>query len=92
MKRGPPKVPRITEAPDQRRRPDESEQEHKCRLAGERYSLVQGETEEEMEMVDFFKQVLAADRRVVITSFALSVIVSRYLGKDHMQNDDVLGN
>ena len=53
--------------------------------------MVQGETEEEMEMVAFFKQVLAADCGGVITSYALSIIVSRYWGKkDHMQNDTSL--
>ena len=87
MKRGPPKVPRITEALDQRKRPGETDQEHKCRLVGERYSLVQGETEEEVEMVDLFKQVLAADSRGVISSFVLSIFVSRYWGKDNMNND-----
>ena len=46
-----------------------------------RYSLVYGETEEEVEMVDFFKQVLAAGSRGVISSFALSIMVSRYWGK-----------
>ena len=48
LRRGHPKVPRSTEAPD-KQRPDESDQEHKCRLAGERYASVQGETEEEVE-------------------------------------------
>jgi hypothetical protein len=41
-------------------------------------------------MVDFFKQVLAADSRGVITSFALSIIVSRYWGRYHMPNDTSL--
>ena len=90
LKRGPPNIPRITEAPDQRKRPDESDQEHKCRLAGERYSSVVGETEEGMEMVEFFQQVLAADSRGVIRSFALSIIVSRYWGRDHIPNDTYL--
>ena len=80
----------MTEAPDQKKRPDETDQEYKCRLAGERYLLVQGETEEEVEMVDFFKQVLAADSRGVISSFALSIMVSRYWGTDHMRNDTSL--
>ena len=43
-----------------------------------------------MEMVDFFKHVLAADSRSVITSFALSIIVSRHWGRDHMPNDTSL--
>ena len=80
LRRGPPKIQRLTEAPDQRKIPGESDQEHKCRLAGERYSTVVGETEAEAEMVDFFKQVLAAASRGVITSFALSIIESRYWG------------
>ena len=41
-------------------------------------------------MVDFFKQVLAADSRGVITSFALSVIVSRHWGRDHNPSDTSL--
>ena len=41
-------------------------------------------------MVDFFKQVLAADSRGVISSFALHILVSRYWGKDHMKNDTSL--
>jgi hypothetical protein len=90
LRRGPPNIQRITEAPDQRQIPDESDQEHKCRLAGERYSTVVGETEDENVIVDFFKQVLAADSRGVITSFALSIIVSRYWGRDHMPHDPPL--
>ena len=43
-----------------------------------------------MEMVDFFKQVLVADSRGAINSFALSIIVSRYWGRDHMPNDTYL--
>jgi len=80
MKRGPSKILRFTEALEQKK-PGETDQEFKCRVARERYSLVQGETEEEVEMVDFFKQVLADDSRGVISSFALSVMVSRYWGK-----------
>jgi hypothetical protein len=42
-------------------------------------------------MVDFFKQVLAADSREVISSFAISVMVSRYWGKkDHRVHDTSL--
>ena len=52
--------------------------------------MVQGETEEEVEMVDLFKQVLAADSRGVISSFALSIMVCRYWGKDHKENDTSL--
>ena len=43
-----------------------------------------------MELVDFFKQVLVVDSRDVITSFALSIIVSRYWGRGHMPNDTSL--
>ena len=52
--------------------------------------MVQGETEEEVEMVDFFKQVLAADSRGAISSFALSIMVSRHWGTGHMRNDTSL--
>jgi hypothetical protein len=87
LRRGPPKIPklqRIVGTPDLRRGVGESEQEYKFRLAGERYASVTGETEQEADMVDFFKQVLAADSRGVITSFALSIIVSRHWGRDHL--------
>ena len=43
-------------------------------------------------MVDFFKQVPAADSRRVISSFALSIMVSRHWGADHMRNDTSLVN
>ena len=93
LRRGPPKIPklqRIIGTPDLRRGIGESEQEYKFRLAGERYASVTGETEQEADMVDFFKQVLAADSRGVITSFALSVIVSRHWGRDHNPSDTSL--
>jgi hypothetical protein len=77
MKRGPPKVPRFADAPKQNK-PGESDQEYKRRLVSERYYVAQGETEEDIEMVSFFKQVLAADSRGVISSLALSVMVSRH--------------
>ncbi len=76
MKRGPPKVPRVVDSPEQRK-PGESDQEYKCRMVSDRYSLVQGETEYEVEIDDFFKQILAADSRGVISLFARSVMVSR---------------
>ena len=48
--------------------------------------MAQGETDE-----DVVKQVLAADSRGVISSFALSILVSRYWGKDlNMKNDTSL--
>ena len=68
-------------APDQRRGVGEREQEYKFRFTGERYATVIGETEPEAEIVDFFKQVLAADSRGVITSFA-SVLLSLATGAD----------
>jgi hypothetical protein len=49
-----------------------------------------GESEPEADMVDFFKQVLAVDSRGVITSFALSTIVSRHWGRDHIPSDTSL--
>ena len=50
-------------------------------MDSETYSLVHGEKEDEVEMFDFFKQVFVVDGRGVISSFALSVMVSRYWGK-----------
>ena len=82
-------MPRFIDAHEQKK-PDEIDQAYKCRIAGERYSLVQGETEAEVEMVDFFKQVLAVDSRGVISSFALSVMVSRNCGKGHGEQDTSL--
>ena len=93
LRRGPPKIPklqRIIGTPDLRRGIGESEQEYKFRLAGERYASVTGETEQEADMVDFFKQVLASDSRGVITSFALSIIVSRHWGRYHHTSDTSL--
>ena len=89
LRRGPPKIPklqRIIGTLELKRGVGESEQEYKFRLAGVRYASVTGETEQEADMVDFFKQVLAADSRGVITSFALSVIVSRHWGTYHSPN------
>ena len=85
-----PKIQRFMEAPDQRRGIGESDQEYKFRLAGERYSTVVGESASEADMVDFSKQVLTADSRGVITSFALSIIVSRHWGRGHLPSDTSL--
>ena len=43
-----------------------------------------------MEIVNFFKQLLAADSRGAITSFALSINVSRPWERDHLPNDTSL--
>ena len=59
-------------------------------MVSERYSLVQGETEDDIDMVIFVKQVLAVDSRGVIASFALSVMVSRYWGNHHREHDTSL--
>ena len=78
------KVPRFTDALEQNML-GESDQECNRRLASESYSLAQGKTEQDIEMVNFFKQVLVADSKGVISSFALSVMVSRHWGKDHRE-------
>ena len=61
-RRGPPKVAFVAEAiitPS----PGETDQEYKCRVVRERYSMVAGETPEEEEMVNFSQQVIAASSR-----------------------------
>ena len=80
QRRGPPKVAFVAEAviiPI----PGESLEEYKRRVARERYTSVVGETPEECEMVDFYKQVLAASSRGIITSFVMNVMISRHWGK-----------
>ena len=80
MRRGPlPKLPRVPEVTPFAR-DGESDQDYKCRLVSEKYQGVTGSNEQEADMVDFFKQVLAAENRVVISSFVISVMVSRYWG------------
>ena len=89
QRRGPPKVAFVAEAvviPI----PGETDQEYKCRVARERYTSVDGETPEEAEMVDFYKQVLAASGRGIISSFVMNVMISRHWGKDHKDTDTSL--
>ena len=52
--------------------------------------LVNGETEEEKDMVHFYKQVIAASSRGVISSFTIVVMISRQWGKDHKDTDPSL--
>ena len=89
QRRGPPKVAFVAEAvtiPIQ----GESLEEYKCRVARERYTSVVGETQAEIEMVDFYKQVLAASSRGVISSFVMNVMISRHWGTDHNDTDTSL--
>ena len=46
-----------------------------------RYTLVTGETPEEEEMVNFYKQVIAASSRGIISLFVLNAMISRVSGK-----------
>ena len=48
------------------------------------------DTEAEVEMVDVCKQVLAVDSRRAISSFALSIMVSRHWGTDQKDGDTSL--
>ena len=90
MRRGPlPKLPRVPEVKPFAR-DGESDQDYKCRLVSEKYQGVTGSNEQEADMVDFFKQVLAAENRVVISSFVISVMVSRYWGTGHLPTDTAL--
>ena len=50
-------------------------------MVHERYTLVKGETSELEEMVNFYKQVIAASSRGIISSFVMNVMISRYWGK-----------
>ena len=54
-------------------------------LVKKRYSLVHGETEAEVEMVDFFKQAIAADG-----AFIINVTISRHWGNNHLETDTSL--
>ena len=82
QRRGPPKVAFVAEAiiiPIL----GETDQEYKCRVVRERYTMVNGETPEEEEMVNFYKQVIAALSRGIISSMVMHVMISRHWGKDH---------
>ena len=82
QRRGPPKIAFVVEAiivP----LPGETEQEYKYRVVRERYMMVNGEDEEENEMVNFYQQVIATSSRVVISSFVMHVMISRHWGKYH---------
>ena len=68
----------------------ETDQEYICRVARERYTLVEGETPEEAEMVNFYKQVIAASSRGIISSFVMSVMIYRHWGKDRKDTDTSL--
>ncbi|MFM7989284.1 MAG: hypothetical protein ACKPKO_59220, partial [Candidatus Fonsibacter sp.] len=70
--------------------PGETDEEYKCRAATRRYSEVIGETPEEKEMVDLFKQALAAASRGVISAFADHVLVRRHWGDNHRTTDSSL--
>ena len=66
QRRRPPKVAFVAEAvviPI----PGATDQEYKCRVARERYTSVVGESPDECEMVYFFKQVLAASSRGIMS-------------------------
>ena len=89
QRRGPPKVAFVAEAVVNHIQ-RESLEEYKCRVARERYTSVVGETQAEIEMVDFYKQVLAASSRGVISSFVMNVMISRHWGKDHRDTDTSL--
>ena len=88
-RRGPPKVAFVAEAviiPV----PGETDQEYKCRVVRERYIMVEGKTPEEVEMVNFYKQVIAVSSRGIISSFVMNVMNSRHWGKDHKDTDTSL--
>ena len=86
MRKGPPKLPSV---PEMRSMPNdgESEHDHKRRLIREKFM---NETDLEAEMVDFFKQILVADSRGVITSFVTSIMITRDWGSDHSLYDSSL--
>ena len=54
-----------------------TDQYYTCRMVSERYAGVQGDTDEEMDMVDFFQQLIVADSRGAISSFVIRVMVAR---------------
>ena len=86
QRRGPPKVACVAEAvviPI----PGETDQEYTCRVVRERTTLVEGETHEEAEMVNFYRQVIAASSRGIISSFVVNVMISRHWGKDRKSTD-----
>ena len=80
QRRGPPKVAFVAETvviPI----PGETPEEYKCRVARERYTSVVGETPEEAEMVDFYKQLIAASSRGIFSSFEMNVMIARHWDK-----------
>ena len=80
QRRGPPKVTCVAEAVIERLL-GATDQEYKCRIVKERYMLVKSETDEEQEMVHFYKQVIAASSRGVISSFILNIMIIMALGQ-----------
>ena len=52
--------------------------------------MVEGETPEEADMFDFYKQVIAASSRGIISSFVMSVMIYRHWGKDRKDTDTSL--
>ena len=49
-----------------------------------------GETPEEEDMVNFYKQAIAAPSRGIISLFVMNVMISRHWGKDHKDTDTSL--
>ena len=56
-------------------------------MVREQYQLLEGETEEESTMVDFFKQENSAYSRSVTSSPVTGVMVSRHCGTGHLPTD-----
>ncbi|MFM7983511.1 MAG: hypothetical protein ACKPKO_29715, partial [Candidatus Fonsibacter sp.] len=78
LRRGPPKVPKGLESLMIEKSAGETDEEYKVRVTSLKYTSVTGITDLENEMVDFYKQVLSAQSRGHLETFAYFVIASRH--------------
>ncbi|MFM7979263.1 MAG: hypothetical protein ACKPKO_08100, partial [Candidatus Fonsibacter sp.] len=75
---------------DVKRFPNETHEEFKVRCTQLRYASVEGLTDLECDMVDFYKQALSAQARGYLDTFAYHVLASRHWGTGHLESDTSL--
>ncbi|MFM7980411.1 MAG: hypothetical protein ACKPKO_13945, partial [Candidatus Fonsibacter sp.] len=90
LKRGPPKIPKALELLSIDKLVGETDEEYKVRVTSLRYTTVTGITDLENDMVDFYKQVLSAQSRGQLETFAYHILASRRWGVDHQSSDTAL--
>ncbi|MFM7990437.1 MAG: hypothetical protein ACKPKO_65080, partial [Candidatus Fonsibacter sp.] len=88
--RGPPNILKALEHLSIDKIAGETDEEYKVRVTSLRYTTVTGITDLENEMVDFYKQVLSAQSRGQLETFAYHILASRHWGVDHQSSDTSL--